>query len=72
MQTELLSLLLRGEPVKGLLAEKHRMPTVEADAINEALYDEIGDSVLECDGDGITLAEDYREDVLRLLGGNNE
>ena len=72
VQTELLSLLLRGEPVKGLLAEKHRMPTVEADAINEALYDEIGDSVLECDGDGITLAEDYREDVLRLLGGNNE
>ena len=69
VQTELLTLLLRGEPVKGFLAEKHRMPTVEADAINEALYDEIGDSVLECDGDGITLAEDYREDVLRLLGG---
>ena len=48
------------------------MPTVAVDAVNEALYDEIGDSVLECDGNEITLVEDYREDVLRLLGGNEK
>ena len=71
-QVQLLKLLLRGQPVKDYLAGLHRMPTVEADAVNEALYDEIGDSVLECDGDEIALAEDYREDVLRLLGGNME
>ena len=60
------------QPVKGFLRESHRMPSVEADAVNEALYDEIGDSVLECDGDEIALAEDYREDLLRILGGNTE
>ena len=72
VQTQLLKLLLEGKPAKGFLAEQHRMPTVEADAVNEALYDEIGDSVLECDGDEIALAEDYREDLLRLLGGTTE
>lgn len=70
VQVQLLKLLLAGKPAEGFLAEKRRMPTVEADAINEALYDEIGDNVLECDGDGIALAEDYREDLLRILGGN--
>ncbi len=58
--------------MKDWLAEQRRMPTVEADAINEALFDEIGDSALECDGDEISLVEDYREDVLRILGGKIE
>ncbi len=71
-QAQLLARLLRGEPVKDWLAEQRRMPTVEADAINEALFDEIGDSALECDGDEIFLVEDYREDVLRILGGKIE
>ena len=55
--------------MKDWLREKRRMPTVAADAINEALFEEIGDAALDCDGEEITLAEDYREDVLRLLGG---
>ena len=63
---------MRGKPVKDWLAETHQMPTVAVDAVNEALYDEIGDSVLEWDGEEITLVEDYREDVLRLLGGNEK
>ena len=63
---------MRGQPVNGWLAKTHRMPTVAVDAVNEALYDEIGDSVLEWDGNEITLVEDYREDVLRLLGGNEK
>ena len=65
---ELLALALEGKPTKAWLSERHRMPTVAVDAVNEAFYDEIGDSVLEWDGEEITLAEDYREDVLRLLG----
>jgi hypothetical protein len=69
---ELLDLAVRGMPVKGWLAKTHQMPTVAVDAVNEALYDEIGDSVLEWDGNEITLVEDYREDVLRLLGGNEK
>ena len=47
------------------------MPSVAADRINEALFDEIGDNVLECDGDAITVVEDYREDILQMLGGDD-
>ena len=46
------------------------MASVVADTINEAMYDEIGDSVVECDGDDLTLVEDYREDLEFILGGN--
>ena len=49
----------------------HLMPSVAADRINEALFDEIGDNVLECDGDAITVVEDYREDILQMLGGDD-
>lgn len=48
------------------------MASVAADAINEALFDEIGDNVLESDGSGITLVEDYREELLQMLGGKIE
>jgi hypothetical protein len=44
------------------------MPEIVADELNEALFDEIGDSVVECDGDEIILVEDYREDIMELLG----
>ena len=47
------------------------MPTVIADGINEALFDLLGDSAVECDGQDIVLVEDYREDLIRLLGGNH-
>ena len=46
------------------------MPSIAADAINEALFDEIGDTVLECDQDALSLIEDYREDISHLLGGS--
>ncbi|WP_356948066.1 tellurite resistance TerB C-terminal domain-containing protein [Faecalibaculum rodentium] len=45
------------------------MPSVVTDAINEALFDEIGDNAMECEGEDITLVEDYREDVMDILGG---
>ena len=48
------------------------MPSVVADTINEALFDEIGDNVLECDGNAISLVEEYRGDILRMLGGNHQ
>ena len=59
--------VMRGEPVAGLIREKALMPSVVADAINEALFDEIGDNVLTCEGDEITLVEDYREDLESIL-----
>lgn len=64
---EILQKLLRGESVSGMLKAQHQMASVVADAINEALYDDIGDNVVECDGEAVTLVEDYRDDVAQLL-----
>ena len=47
------------------------MPAMTADMINEALFDEFGDSVIDCENDTLSLVEDYREDLIRLLGGNH-
>ena len=62
--------LLQGKPVGETIKARHLMPSVVADTINGALFDEIGDNVLECDGSTITVVEDYREDILQLLGGD--
>ncbi len=71
LHSDLLLALLRGESVEATLKAGHLMPSVAADTINEALFDEIGDNVLECDGNTITLVEDYRDDLLQLLGGKS-
>ena len=34
------------------------------------LMEEIGDNVLECEGEELSFVEDYREDVEFLIGGN--
>lgn len=68
VQLAVLRALLRDEPTAALLQTHHVMPSIVADGINEALFDEIGDNVLECDGNGIVLVEDYREELVRLLG----
>ena len=72
MQIQLLRMLLRGEPVQELIAAQHGMPSVIADAINEALFDLIGDTVVECDGKTITLVEDYRDNIIGILGEDIE
>ena len=71
-QRKILMEIIRGEPVDKYIRVNRLMPTVVADSINEALFEEIGDNVLECDGNTISLVEDYREDVLRLLGGGEQ
>ena len=55
-----------------LLREHRLMPTMTADSINEALFDAIGDNILDCDNDTLSLVEDYREDLVSLLGGSPE
>ena len=66
----ILTAVMRGESAAELIRENHLMPSVAADAVNEALFDEIGDNVLLCEGDAIILVEDYREDVEEILGGD--
>ena len=68
---QILRMLLRGEPVAPLIRENRLMPSILADTINEALFDEIGDTVLLCENDDLSLVEDYRDELTQLLGGNN-
>ncbi len=68
-QLRVLRALLRGEDAGPILREGRLFPSVLADGVNEALFDELGDSVLDCDGDALRLVEDYREDLERMLGG---
>jgi hypothetical protein len=69
-QLGILREVLQGRSVKSLIREMRGMAEVFADGINEAFFEEIGDSVVECDGDDIILVEDYRDDLMRLLGGD--
>ena len=71
VQMQILRALLRGEDPAAIIREGHLMPSVAADIINEALFDEIGDTVLVCEGDRLSLVEDYREELEQYLGGNN-
>ncbi len=70
IQKTFLSLVLRGEDAEGYARECHQMLSVLVDGINEAFYDEIGDSVLEEDDGKVNLIEDYREDVEGYLGSD--
>lgn len=63
-----LRLLMDGESGKDYFRTHKILPSVFVDAINEKAYDEIGDSIVEEDGAGWRLVEDYIEDVRDLLG----
>ena len=71
VQLEIVRALLRGEDVTERLRTHHMMPSMAADSINEALFDEIGDTVVACEDDRLTLIEDYSEDLAQLLGGTS-
>ena len=64
---QILKMLLNDEPVNAWIAAHHLMVSIVADTINEACFDTIGDNILECDGDNLTIIEDYREDMMDLL-----
>ena len=69
VHVQILRALLCGESVKPYLEKGRWMASVVADTINEWSFDEIGDAILECDGSTLSLVEEYREDVLEILGG---
>ena len=69
LYTQIIQMLLRGESPDAVIREQHLIASVITDSINELLFDEIGDNVLECDGSTITLVEDYKEDIINILGG---
>lgn len=60
--------LLTGTPWKDYLKQHHLMASIMADQINEALFDEIGDDVIEFDeNDQPVIIEDYRPDLEEIF-----
>ncbi len=72
VQLQILRALLSGASAEDTAREHHVLPSVAADAINEALFDEIGDTVILCENDRLALVEDYREDIAEILGGTHD
>lgn len=68
LQLRILRTLLEGGSAKGLIHDEHLMPSLVADRINEALFDEIGDIVLICENDELALVDDYREELVHIPG----
>lgn len=64
---ELLKAIAAGDSVCALLAQNHLMPEIEADALNEALFDFVGDNAVECTGNDIEAVEDYLEDINEII-----
>ena len=70
VQIQILRALLAGQSASALVMANHRMPSIEADAINEALFDEFGDTVVLCENDQLFLVDDYIEELEEYLGGS--
>ena len=68
VHTEILRNLLKNGSADEYIKAAHLMPSVVADTINSALFDKIGDNILECDGKTLKIVEDYVEEVEKLLG----
>lgn len=65
-------LLLKGKDLNKYLKEHHLMAAVIIDNINEKLFDEFGDNVIEFINDIPTVIEDYQEDLEDMfLKGTN-
>lgn len=59
--------LLQGQPYDELLRPTGRMVSLMVDAINEALWERFGDTVIEFDGNIPVILEDYREELKGLI-----
>ena len=67
IERRILRLILDGESPAELMKSNRLMPSIVADSINEEFFDEIGDNIVECDDDRLTLVEDYTDDVRKLM-----
>ena len=69
LETRVLRALLEGQDPGGMIREAHAMPSVVAESINEALFDALGDTAVDCVDDTLSLVEDYAEDIEMFMGG---
>lgn len=71
-ETTTITLLLKGKDLKKYLKGQHLMVAVIIDNINEKLFDEFGDNVIEFINDIPTVVEDCQEDLEDMfLKGTN-
>lgn len=71
-ETTIITLLLKGKDLNKYLKGQHLMAAVIIDNINEKLFDEFGDNVIEFINDIPTVIEDYQEDLEDMfLKGTN-
>ncbi|WP_288266165.1 TerB N-terminal domain-containing protein [uncultured Bifidobacterium sp.] len=59
--------LLNDEPYEDELRRRHESLSMLVDRINERMMDEIGDTVIEFDGDRPVIIEDYEDDLRQWL-----
>ena len=69
LERQVLEALLEGRDPSGIIRGHHSMASLLADSINEALYEEFGDTVLLCEGESMLLVDDYIEDLKDYLKG---
>lgn len=70
LHMQILRMLLKEEDVSEFIKSRRMMPSIVSDGINDALFDEIGDTVVVCEEDRLSLVEEYIGDLEELLGGN--
>ncbi len=62
-----LQILLYGGDLQSFLSEKHLMASVLAEAVNEQLYDEFADTVIEFNENTPVIVDDYRNDLKGMI-----
>lgn len=68
----LVQALLNHQPYQDYLKQHHLMTSILVDSINEKLFDEIGDAVIEFnDQDEPVIIDDYENDIRKLLKGDH-
>ena len=67
LHLQILQMLINHHPISSFITSHHLMYSVVTDTINAALFDEIGDNVMVCDNDQISIVEDYRDEIADML-----
>lgn len=65
---EIMLALLKGENAENVARKKGIMLSVAVEKINETLYDDFGDTVIDFDGDTPIIIEDYENELKGMLG----
>jgi hypothetical protein len=68
INTKILKHIIEEKDYKQLIKSNNLFASIVTDTINEIFFEKIGDNILECEGDDIYLIEDYREDILDIIG----